>query len=59
MVIKKATGTWSDIRAKLADFDRADLLKVVQGLYTATGTVMTLGPLAPGAYLEARGQNIA
>ncbi len=32
MATKIATGTWSDIKAKLAEFDRADLLKVVQDL---------------------------
>jgi hypothetical protein len=36
VVTKKATGTWSDIRAKLADFDRANLLKVVGDLYAAS-----------------------
>lgn len=36
MATKIATGTWSDIKAKLAEFDRADLLKVVQDLYAAS-----------------------
>lgn len=33
---KKSTATWSDAKAKLADFDRAALLGLVQDLYAAS-----------------------
>ena len=36
---KRATGTkpgWSDVKAKLASFDRAELLALIQGLYAAS-----------------------
>lgn len=33
---KKTTPTWSDVKAKLADFDRAGLLGLVQDLYAAS-----------------------
>src|SRR5467141_5036214 len=37
MTIKdKSAATWSDIKAKLGDFDRAGLLGLVQDLYTAS-----------------------
>lgn len=32
----KATPNWSDVKTKLADFDRAGLLGLVQDLYTAS-----------------------
>jgi hypothetical protein len=35
MATKKATSTWSDVKTKLADFDRAGLLGLVQDLYAA------------------------
>ena len=31
----KSQPTWTDVKAKLADFDRAALLGLIQGLYTA------------------------
>ena len=31
----KSQPTWADVKAKLADFDRAALLGLIQGLYTA------------------------
>jgi hypothetical protein len=33
---KKKTPSWSDVKAKLADFDRAGLIGLVQDLYTAS-----------------------
>ena len=36
MATKKANPSWIDIRAKLADFDRASLLGLVQDLYAAS-----------------------
>lgn len=35
MATKKTTITWSDVKANLADFDRAGLLALVQDLYAA------------------------
>ena len=35
MATKKNTPSWSDVRTKLADFDRAGLLGLLQDLYTA------------------------
>jgi hypothetical protein len=32
----KSTATWSDVKAKLGDFDRAGLLGLVQDLYTTS-----------------------
>lgn len=36
MATKKNTPSWSDVKAKLADFDRAGLLGLVQDLYAAS-----------------------
>lgn len=36
MATKKATPSWIDVKAKLADFDRAGLLALVQDLYIAS-----------------------
>jgi hypothetical protein len=36
MATKKVTPSWIDIKAKLADFDRAGLLTLVQDLYAAS-----------------------
>jgi hypothetical protein len=36
MATKKNSPTWSDVKAKLADFDRASLLGLVQNLYAAS-----------------------
>lgn len=36
MAVKKTTPTWSDVKAKLADFDRLGLLGLVQDLYAAS-----------------------
>lgn len=36
MATKKNTPSWSDVKAKLADFDRAGLLALVQDLYAAS-----------------------
>jgi hypothetical protein len=36
MAIKKTTPTWSGLKSKLADFDRAGLLGLVQDLYAAS-----------------------
>lgn len=36
MAAKKATPTWSDLKTRLADFDRAGLLGLVQDLYAAS-----------------------
>lgn len=36
MATKKHTPSWSNVKAKLADFDRTDLLKLVQELYGAS-----------------------
>jgi hypothetical protein len=36
MAMKKANSSWIDIKAKLADFDRAGLLGLVQELYAAS-----------------------
>lgn len=36
MASKKPTPTWGDVKAKLADFDRAGLLGLVQDLYAAS-----------------------
>ncbi len=36
MTSKKASPTWSHVKAKLADFDRADLIGLVQDLYAAS-----------------------
>ena len=33
---KKTSSTWSDVKARLADFDRAGLLGVIQDLYAPT-----------------------
>jgi hypothetical protein len=33
---KSSTPTWGDVKAKLADFDRAGLLGLVQDLYAAS-----------------------
>lgn len=35
MATKKNTPSWSDVRTKLADFDRAGLLGLLQDLYAA------------------------
>ncbi|MFM7254585.1 MAG: hypothetical protein ACKO3C_02835, partial [Betaproteobacteria bacterium] len=32
----KTTGSWSDVKARLMDFDRAGLLALVQDLYAAS-----------------------
>ena len=36
MATKKATPGWSDVKTKLADFDRAGLIGLVQDLYAAS-----------------------
>lgn len=36
MATKKTTPSWSDIKSKLTDFDRAGLIGLVQDLYTAS-----------------------
>jgi hypothetical protein len=36
MVNKKSSSTWSDVKAKLADFDRAGLIGLVHDLYAAS-----------------------
>lgn len=36
MATKKSSPSWSDVKAKLADFDRAGLLGLVQDLYAAS-----------------------
>lgn len=36
MATKKITPTWSDVKTRLADFDRAGLLGLVQDLYAAS-----------------------
>lgn len=36
MAIKKSTPGWSDVKTKLADFDRASLIGLVQDLYAAS-----------------------
>ncbi|HZF97645.1 MAG TPA: hypothetical protein VEY92_05280 [Pseudoxanthomonas sp.] len=36
MATKKSAPSWSDVKAKLADFDRAGLLGLVQDLYAAS-----------------------
>ena len=36
MATKKASPTWRDVKVKLVDFDRDDLLGLVQDLYTAS-----------------------
>jgi hypothetical protein len=36
MATKKSTPTWSDVKTKLADFDRASLIGLVQDLYAAS-----------------------
>jgi hypothetical protein len=36
MATKKANPSWTDVKAKLADFDRAGLLAMVQDLYAAS-----------------------
>jgi hypothetical protein len=33
---RRSTPSWSDVKAKLADFDRADLIGLVQDLYAAS-----------------------
>jgi len=33
---KKTTPTWSDVKSKLADFDRAGMLTLVQDIYAAS-----------------------
>ena len=35
MTTKKTTPSWSDVKIKLADFDRAGLLRLLQDLYAA------------------------
>ena len=35
MVTKKNSVSWSDVKTKLADFDRAGLLRLLQDLYAA------------------------
>lgn len=36
MATKKSAPSWSDVKTKLADFDRAGLLGLVQDLYAAS-----------------------
>ena len=36
MVVQKSSPTWSDVKAKLADFDRASLQGLVKDLYVAS-----------------------
>lgn len=36
MANKKSSPTWSDVKAKLADFDRAGLIGLVQDIYAAS-----------------------
>ena len=36
MASKKTTPSWSDVKTKLADFDRAGLIGLVQDLYAAS-----------------------
>ena len=36
MASKKQTPTWSDVKSKLADFDRTGMLGIVQDLYAAS-----------------------
>lgn len=36
MATKKSTPSWSDVKTKLADFDRAGLIGLVQNLYAAS-----------------------
>jgi hypothetical protein len=36
MTMKKTTPSWSDLKPKFADFDRAALLSLVQALYSAS-----------------------
>ncbi|MGC9237606.1 MAG: hypothetical protein ACP5GF_12020 [Thiomonas sp.] len=36
MTIKKTAPTWSDVKTKLADFDRSGLIALVQALYAAS-----------------------
>ena len=33
---KKTSPSWSDVKAKLADFDRAGLIRLVQDMYRAS-----------------------
>jgi len=35
MVTKRSTPSWSDVKTRLADFDRAGLLGLLQDLYAA------------------------
>lgn len=35
MATKKSAPSWSDVKSKLADFDRAALIGLVQDLYAA------------------------
>lgn len=36
MATKKSTPGWSDVKAKLADFDRTGLISLMQDLYAAS-----------------------
>ena len=36
MGTKKTTPSWSDVKAKLTDIDRAGFIGLVQGLYSAS-----------------------
>lgn len=36
MATKKTTPSWSDVKTKLVDFDRAGLIGLIQGLYAAS-----------------------
>ena len=36
MITKKNTPSWSDVKAQLADFDRAGLLGLIQDMYAAS-----------------------
>ncbi len=36
MTAKKNTPSWSDVKTRMADFDRAELIRLVQDLYAAS-----------------------
>lgn len=36
LTANKPSPSWSDVKARLADFDRGEMIKLIQGLYTAS-----------------------
>jgi hypothetical protein len=55
----KTSATWSDVKAKLGNFDRVGLLGLVQDLYTASKDNQNFGVVQNQPFLGHRGRTKA